>query len=730
MGEKMLEDIINTNKNSDLNVKKNSDLRLLVMSELELATKVSNPEILKNVGNVIKDYQDKIDGVIINGGLAFIPDKYSRLRGERLDLVEDNITERYGEEVYKEVKKGNYESDSVDDLTEAARLAKIQMKSIAYESAKKDIPLYYIYGVTDYKNVKMIIEALERLSKRNNKEFEKIGKKKKKKESKLEDKIPDEIERIMSIIPDDYKFKASQWKTSDKDGIKDKANDIYIHLLNSVLGADKKGTKVHIFKRFENFLGEKEQDTPEADIVINGFKVKVFHAINALTAGLNEGKPSERNINMIVDYANSDALYDRLADIYITGRGSATEFTAVDYQSRKDPVFILNQGPLMDINRQFRLRASLNKTDVSKRLSQAEDSGISFLSIYKDKSLEIEHIDFNAIKNNIDIKKLTDNAENGSFYEMTQISDWHVGNAASDYEAMEKVPEFVKKSRVPKENKILFVGGDMVDGGNDKAQRTKMSLPRSPGPEEFLSNLEKLLTNKDDNEVKNKFIDTLHDVVYGNSDIDIGQQERRLNTYIRPLAPLFNTAYVVPGNHYERATGNGSEGRMLGTMFENNGTKNVIYVDDYLLRGETPYLGTYGLLEMHSAGYRGGADARTSLMNTVKNTGKNLVDIAIAGDCHEAGIKFALKKGADKWGTMAAITVPALERETYFESYIIHKPNYTKGISQLYVPTDKDIGTSYLKYRLVPLQTIRDEINSSGGSRYHKLINEVMKRSN
>ena len=77
---------------------------------------------------------------------------------------------------------------------------------------------------------------------------------------------------------------------------------------------------------------------------------------------------------------------------------------------------------------------------------------------------------------------------------------------------------------------------------------------------------------------------------------------------------------------------------------------------------------------MHSAGYRGGVDARTSLMNTVKNTGKDLVDIAMAGDCHEPGIKFALKKKDEEWKTMAAITVPALENETYFESCIIHKP--------------------------------------------------------
>jgi hypothetical protein len=158
----------------------------------------------------------------------------------------------------------------------------------------------------------------------------------------------------------------------------------------------------------------------------------------------------------------------------------------------------------------------------------------------------------------------------------------------------------------------------MVDGGNDKAQRTKMSLPRAPSPEEFMGKLEKILNEADKEKARNEFVDTLHEVVYGNSDIDLGQQERRLGGYLKPLAPLFEKAYVVGGNHYERATGNGSEGKMIGPKLENNGTKEVVYVDDYLQRGQTPYLDNYGLLQLHSAGYRGGQDARTSLMNIIQ----------------------------------------------------------------------------------------------------------------
>lgn len=54
-------------------------LRILLMSELELATKVSDPEVLNNVGNLIKNDEKKIDAIIINGGLAFVPWQVSLL---------------------------------------------------------------------------------------------------------------------------------------------------------------------------------------------------------------------------------------------------------------------------------------------------------------------------------------------------------------------------------------------------------------------------------------------------------------------------------------------------------------------------------------------------------------------------------------------------------------------------------------------------------------------------
>ncbi len=702
-------------------------LRFYVMSELELGTKLNDPDIMASIGELIKNDNKRIDGILINGLMAYVPDRYSRWRGERLDLMEDHLLERYGQDTYDKVKKGKNDSDSVDDLVEATRLGAITMDPITQQAKKKNIEIHCVAGDTDYRNKRMLIESLEKLSKRNNYNGNKNNSKKRGKNPNVR---PDEVERVLAFIPDGYKFKTSKWKNSDKGGIKNKANEIYHNIINNIF----KGAKVHVYKRFENYAGDSTVETRPEDITINGMKIKAFYSINGLTAGLNEGKPSERNIQMIIDYASKDALDGRLGDIYITGNGSSTDFTSIDYRSRKDPVFIFNQGPILDIDKQFRLRASFNKTSVSKRLSQFEDSAISIFTVNDDGSVEIEHIDATGLKKRINPSKLEKELSKGSMYEVTKIADLHIGNAKSDYEAIESIPAIVARIRVPLEYRKLFDGGDAVDGGIDKAQRTKMSLPTAPTPEDLqeeLNNIEKIT---DYGQRIKKMETMLYESVFGHSDLDIGRQLKRLNTYIKPLAPLFSTVYLVNGNHMEKATGNGSESDAKGSKYKDNGTKEVVYADALLENDMNPTLGPYVLYLTHSPGYRGGLDARTGLMNVVKNTAQDTVDIAMAGDCHEAGIKFAFKRKYTKgledgeWRTLVTTTIPSLEKQTGFEKNIIHKHPYTKGISQLYLPADESIGTSYIKYRFIPSQTIHADINAAGGSSFYRSMDRILKK--
>ena len=706
-------------------------LRLYLLSELELGTKLSDPEVLANVGELIKNDTKHIDGVVINGLMAYVPDRYSRWRGERLDLMEDHLLERYGQTIYDQVKRGKNESNSVDDLVEATRLGRIMMSPIVQQAKKKNIDIHCIAGNTDYRNVRMLIESLEKLNKRNI--YNENNKNNSKKRGKNLNTSTDEVERVLSFIPDGYKFKASKWKSSDKDGIKNKANEIYHNIIENIF----RNQNVHVYKRFENYAGEDTGVKPE-EITINGLKVKVFNSINGLTVGLNEGKPSDRILKMAIEYANMDAMRGRLGDVYLTGNGSATEFTAVNYQSREDPVFMFNQGPLLDIDKQLRLRASFNKTSVAKRLSQIQDSGVSILTINEDGSLEIEHLDITALRKKINPSKLEKTLSKGSMYEMTQISDWHVGNAKGDYEAMEKVPDIMTGSIVPRNYRSLFDGGDMLDGGNDKAQRTDMSLPITPTPEEINSELEKLKDEKDYVTRIEKFKGIMSKALYGYSDIDLGRQMDRLGTYLKPIAKQVSKVYAVEGNHVKKATGNGSESRLKKSLYLDNGVEEVILPDELEDVEQNPMLGSYSMLMYHSPGYRGGIDARTALMYIARDTGQDNVDVIMAGDCHEPGINYGLKwhgfggdyvNGEDKkgeWRTRMAMTISSLEKRTKFEKSIIHNIDYTKGISQLYLPTDDSIGTSYSRYKFIPAQTIHGEINAAGGSRLHRALDSIL----
>jgi hypothetical protein len=188
---------------------------------------------------------------------------------------------------------------------------------------------------------------------------------------------------------------------------------------------------------------------------------------------------------------------------------------------------------------------------------------------------------------------------------------------------------------------------------------------------------------------------------------------------------------TVPGNHGEK-TMNGDESGMFGPTFENSGTK-VEYIDDLLLKDGIPNLGGYNMFLIHSPGFRGGYDAGTTLMKTVENEGRDTTDMAVAGDCHEPHAKFIAKKKViqkgkqteEKWKTLVAITAPSLERYSRFESEVVKKPRFSRGMSRLYLPQDGEIGTSYVRYNFVPEYALR-RYSEAKGSRCENIVNKYL----
>ena len=710
-------------------------LRLMLLSDMELGTKLNDFLVDYKIGEIIKNYNKRIDEVIINGGLAYIPDRYSRWRGERLDLLEDQLKEKYGEDIYKEVKKGGSKTDTVDDLKEAARLSHFQVSNIIKQADNKGIGISYFNGNTDYRNIKMIMEALEKLGRKNSR--------KKGEDSEEKKNGGDELGRLLSFIPEGYTFKASDWKTTDKQGIKDKAIKIYTHIISTIFGDGNVKKKVKFYKRFENFLGTSndKENNPE-EFTINGLKVKVFDSISGLTTGLSEGMPSKMHEKNTEKYATEDAKMGRLADVYITFGSMTTEFGAVNFGGRERPVYFFNQSPLLDVDKQFRLKAAFNKTRDSKALLGDVDASLSIITIYKDGTFEVDRLTIDGIRKGVNMSEIESKLKEGSMHEVVGTSDWHVGSQFAMYEEINYLSKLIDRvTYVPKGlgKKHAVYTGDEVDGGNDKLSRTRMQVSYLKPPEELLPELENDLNSgleealKSDSieaieakvkYIKDKWSATLSDILYGNPTIDITAQFNRLSYYIKPLSQKFDDNYLVGGNHAEKATGNGSEGHVIAPIIR-GGDSKVINVDEYLLRNEFPKIGNYKAYIIHSAGYRGGLDPATTLFDDVVKMGAD-VDLAIAGDCHEPRIKFGIRRRENEWRSLIAMTTPALQKYTTFESNIVHKLNYTKGISILYLPADESLGSSYTKYKFIPAQTIDTYMNADGGTRVSNLVDKFV----
>lgn len=711
-----LESLLSKSTKTQKQSKDATKLRLILISEPELATNLSDYKALYNAGEIIKRYDGRIDALILNGGLAQIPNQYSTRRGERLDLLENNLRQTYGDKVYKEVKGSSNGTDSVDSLEEAVRLARVQMRNIYKQAKSKGIPIYYVFSENDYKNVGDIIKALEKLSAYMSKHDS----------EKEEDEVPSEIRGVdaglLSFVQKSYQIKASQWKNNDKQGIKDMALNMYKQWVASIF-SEKGQPKDESLKILESADSEEADDFStmkrfENDLEINGVKIRAMHAINGLYSGNSEGKPTERGTVMAIDNANKDALHGRLPDIYIRSHESSTDFTAIDFPSRNGrPVYLLNTGPLQNLDAQLRRRSSWNKTTEAKRTDQMEDSSILIFSLGDDYRVELQHVGFRALKEGTDISKIEKNAES-ELYETAQISDAHVGapSMTSAYELMEAIPYELEKSLIPKERRSLFLLGDMLHGGSDKANWTDILWPQRGTRSEILKKLKGAKTLEEK-------IGVFREAIDGVAIPDLGKQVREADqVLLRKIAKYFDTAYLVDGNHVEKAAGHAGESGMLGPILENAGVRSIVYADQESLANRDISLGPYTLFMLHSPGYRGGVDAGTALAYKVVKTGSDNINMVFAGDCHEAHIKYFAKKSGDKWDTFLALTSAALQDVTSFEKKIVAKNKFTRGFELTYIPTDEKVGTSYLRNVFIPEMALRKTLKENGGSELEKIV--------
>ena len=170
----------------------------------------------------------------------------------------------------------------------------------------------------------------------------------------------------------------------------------------------------------------------------------------------------------------------------------------------------------------------------------------------------------------------------------------------------------------------------------------------------------------------------------------------------------------------QKAASHASETGLYGPVFSAAGA-DVIYADQVSRDNAPINLGGYKAYMLHSPGYRGGVDAGTALLKKAIKTGSD-VDFAFAGDCHEEHAVYVSKKVDGKWKTMFACTSAALQDRTTFESEIISKNDFTKGFEVTYVPSDTNIGTSYIRHVFVPSQAMHDILKENGGSRLEKIV--------
>ncbi len=701
-----LGEFLRNNKNQK-NKNSVNPLNLLLLSEMELATKLTDPEVLDNIA-ILMEKSPKIDAIIINGAVPYVPNKYSKRRGEYMDLLEGNVRDRYGMDAYTLVKgndgTSNGSEGGIDTLVEAFSLAKYSIRNITKKAEEKNIPIYYVYSDKDYENVNSIINALTKLTEElkrqdGEKDYDSYKEKLMEKIAKMTN-IDSSI--VNFVTNNESGFAPSEWKNKSKKGIKNRANSIYNGLLRNMLSSNGTG-KITILNGLFN------------NIAINGVKINVMHAVNGRFMGNTFVTPVLNGQKRIINKIDEDKQREDVADIYLRSHEAMLDFTALEHNDK--PIWILATPPLQNYKALNKRSNRWNKTVDIKRFDQHFDSGLVMFSIEENGKAFIRHVNYEMIRNNVDVFEKEKEA-----YKIILIGDAHIGapslkgggNKKTAYELLEGILHDIKYDNIKKEDKYIFFLGDMIHGGEDKSNKSDILENKAYGPSKRIEELINLNENVD----YDKIIKNIRENIYGVSVYNIGEQIKESFKWINDVGSLASRVAVLDGNHVQKAANNMSEAGILGGFLEVNGVK-VDYPDKLVLRDEKHYIFGYESNSLHSTGYRSTDGGRANVDYIVK-TGSSAM-LQFAGDEHMLHLNIADKEINGKQGSLVAIKPPSIQERTTFEEKILKKGKSIQGYVALYIPKDRSIGTGYIKVEVIPENAIGLVLDKVGGSKIEKI---------
>ena len=705
-----LEKILSEQTKTKLPADNGRDIKTTVLfaSELELSTKLFDYGAAKNLANIIRNSPYKIDRIVINGGMPYVANRYSKQKGEYIDLLEDRIYERYGKEIYEAVK-GKYKGrdggvDSMDDAFNLGHYALLDVLKAAYE---KNIPIDYVISDKDYNNVlQTIITTLEKVQKAA-KSYRKNSKKAAASLTEIFSKNKGVDQSIISLIEDNDEFGVSKWKNKDKTGIKDVAVRIYNTKLMDMLTYSEENRKNKVI--ISNNLVNRFE--------INGVKFNVMHAVNGRYNGNSFVTPLINGQKRTLEQVRKDyAINHKTDDVYVRTHESMLDFTATEVEDSK-PIWLLATPPFQDLNALTKRSESWGKSVDSKRLDQPFDTGIVMFSVSNDGRAYIRHMTHSLIKSGVDPFKIEDKMK-----KIVLVGDTHIGAPSSDkvrtaYELLEATPLDLAKSKIGEDSYALFLG-DLSQGGIDKATRSDIIDNKKLG---YTKSLERLISDSAVPDYQ-KTLSDLRENLYSVSIQNLGAQLKDTYKIIGDIAKLSSRMAFVNGNHVAKAALHANEADIIGGAFEHIGGQKVDYPDELRFRGDKYEIFGYKANALHTTGYRGGRDGGRANMDLIYSTGTDAY-LQFSGDEHMLHLNIALKKdeNGDEKALIAAKPF-AYQDYTSFERDIIKKGPSPRGYAALYVPEDsKGVGTKYVIFEAVPETALDYTLKVNGGSDVEKL---------
>ena len=550
-------------------IKANSDMtKLLFMSDVDIGTKLFDPNSFDGLGRVIEEEQP--DTIIVSQIFPFIPIHQGERLKEFFRVIDNDILKKYGREVWQRVKKERESNKSnqslvmdsintsgIRNLNEIAIISSFLFNEKIYNYVPEKTRIIYLWSEADWKNVgslrqQIIAEeyAMYILKLRNKRKETKDELRKLQAQAKnLKNPPKETTEKIKELNKTLYQIDEELWRSRWADFTKtwredpqmeqkatDKSRKIYENMIKTSFGELSDKLEIVPYNVLKLFSKDSE--------ILVSYNLNMPYSNTPLTSSIqrdrlllrileSRGDINGEKLKMVIDGSIHKGGFRVLAD-NLTENGC-------------NPVYIIKPPTFNEWSFELAIEKVYKAKPLKAGVYEPYASGIIIPSI-DDRKADIRYVSGKRLSN---YKNRRGRKQKAIF-----AGDFHLGslnndvNQMTNYELLNRVTNYILKD----EPNVLVLTGDLIEGEHLPQITFRMENMTMYEREKELERI-----FREDKSNKRK-LDDIKSLIQQSGIINVSLQKKELKErFIDKIIPLVRRnkteIIIITGQHYNKSTG-------------------------------------------------------------------------------------------------------------------------------------------------------------------------------